>query len=61
MYRGSAIEPPKVRRRPTRLPVVGVLALLLCAMLASCTTNPPRAVLNVPGSYVADLWPHPNG
>lgn len=59
MHRGSTIEPRQGRRRPTRLLVVGVVALLLSGVLVSCTTNPPQAVLNVPGNYVADLWATP--
>ncbi len=45
------------RRRATML-LAGVVAVLSVAF-AGCTTNPPQAVLNVPGTYVADLWATP--
>lgn len=45
------------RRRPTML-LAGILAVLSIVFM-SCTTNPPQAVLNVPGTYVADLWATP--
>jgi hypothetical protein len=44
------------RRRPARASIASALAVgLLLGVLCGCTTT-PRAVLNVPGTYVADLW-----
>ncbi len=36
------------------------MVALLSGILAGCSTNPPQAVLNVPGNYVADLWATPD-
>ncbi len=43
-------------RRSTRsLLAAGAVVTLLAAGVAGCSSS-PRAVLNVPGTYVADLW-----
>ena len=54
------IQPTSRRRVSTRSPIrkvlVGSLAVLaVSAALLGCSSA-PRAVLNVPGNYVADLW-----
>lgn len=45
--------------RSRQLPGAGlasaVIALVLSGVLAGCSTNPPQAVLHVPGNYVANL------
>ena len=43
------------RRSTRRVLAVGLAAVLLAAGLAGCAST-PRAVLHVPGTYVADLW-----
>ena len=55
---GLSAESPK--GRTSRL-LAAAIALLVSGLLAGCTTNPPQAVLNVPGNYVADLWATPQG
>ena len=35
------------------------VALALTGLLAGCSTDPPQAVLNVPGNHVANLWATP--
>ena len=63
------IQPTSRHRVSTRSPIrralVGSLAVLaVSAALLGCSSA-PRAVLNVPGNYVADLWvptlDYPNG
>ena len=57
-------RPERHDRRPRsqRLRVTGALmAVGLLAVLAGCTPGSPQAVLNVPGTYVADLQHPPIG
>lgn len=54
---GRSTESP--RGRTARMVGVVAIALLLSGFLAGCSTNPPQAVLNVPGNYIADLWATP--
>ncbi len=42
--------------RHTRRAAVAVVAVMALAAVASGCSGAPRAVLNVPGNYVADLW-----
>ena len=56
---GRSTEPP--RGRTARMVGVVAIALLVSGFLVGCTTNPPQAVLHVPGNYVADLWATPEG
>ncbi|MCZ7629010.1 MAG: hypothetical protein M5U19_08050 [Microthrixaceae bacterium] len=56
----STSESVTNRRRPDRTLILGALVLLLSGVIAGCSTNPPQAILNVPGNYVANLWATPS-
>lgn len=58
--RASTSESVTNRRRPDRTLILGALVLLLSGVIAGCSTNPPQAILNVPGNYVANLWATPS-
>lgn len=58
--RTSTSESVTNRRRPAPTLILGALVLLLSGVIAGCSTNPPQAILNVPGNYVANLWATPS-
>ena len=55
-HENSAVRSVTPHRRQARMVIaVALVGLLFAGVLAGCATA-PRAVLNVPGSYTANLW-----